>query len=313
MSLFPLIENKAIDVMSLKLFAYGRALDHLPPNEIAMFAHKLSNEGSEGAWVALEVLFMYCFGDTTGQRWLGVKQLVRNLYLNGNLSLTDEPGRREFHTWEECARKLLKDSDDALALTLTKQLIAALASDLRTFELPNGVVRDLLSEYGAIAWPFFSEALLSRSGATSYRLANVLGIGFASRQEDKGGAIDLLESEVLVESIKDNRQLAAVVASMVSLLSNKGGILALTPMTEYLIEAFGNEDAVLGQIANNLFTGTWWGSRIPYYKDVASLFSRYISHPNANVRHWATRLELSLNTSIERDQASEDAHKVGRY
>ena len=58
-----LIHLGKLPVGQLYGLSYGQRLDHIPPSYLSEFCSKLTALGREGAWVALDVIFIYAHGE----------------------------------------------------------------------------------------------------------------------------------------------------------------------------------------------------------------------------------------------------------
>ena len=303
-----------IPIHDLQLFGYGRSLNHLSVPEISALVIKLSNMGPDTAWIGLEWLYMY--GHGRQELWPNLAATHKRLFLSGRLSLANEHHVRSRHMWEDIAIKLLKSHDDELAIAIFEQLKTALEAGVSWIELPRKVGTELIRESGEVVWPLIGAQLLASqpAGLLSHRLTTMFGrVGTGSAYEG-GGAIESMDISILRNWLAKNTEGAKMVAAMILPLETlASGEFEWKPMARVLIDEFGSDERVLGTLTSNLWSGSWWGSRLPYYNSLKPLFAKLAKHKRATVRKWARRVLDDLTNWINREQRELDARQMGRF
>jgi hypothetical protein len=297
---------------SLKLFAYGRALEHLPPSDAVSFAMEVRRLDQDSPWIALELLFMYCHGEKK-VLWPEIRYAVREIHMSGSLKLSKQ--RRNFasHIWEATAIKLLQEPDDDLARSIASQLVESCISGVSVFELSSKVGICLLDKFGNQTWPIFANALVNSSPKDAWSLSRYLGRGLRSSGEDEGGPIDALDNRILSTWLADHPEAASIVAAVIRPIVSTGEEFDWTPMAKHLINQYGNRKGVLSGLGGSLIEGTWVGSRSPHYRKLIRLSNRLLNHPKPHVRAWAARVSRDMESWLERESNQEHARKVGRW
>src|SRR2546430_17652476 len=85
------------------------ALDHLSPDDLIAFTDQLLAFGSTGAWIALDLLFMYQLG--ASERWNACKQQFRKLLMHPNFHFVGELRELDLYHWQDVVSKLLEEED----------------------------------------------------------------------------------------------------------------------------------------------------------------------------------------------------------
>jgi len=307
-----LVRDGALPSRTLRSFAYGQAMGHLSPDDAIVFAKAIYELDNDSAWTALELLYMYCFGESK-ERWPKVRSTTRKFHMSGKLMLANHANTHDVHIWKETVLKLLEMDDPDLAKQLTSQLIADSEAGAHSFEIPADVAQKLFERYGRVVWPIFGAQLVKKPSRATWTLSHYIGRGLRGSSEKAGGPIDALNEEVLKEWLAQNPSAAAIVATMIRPLKQQGDAYAWTPLARLLIDRYGHDKSVLGSLSANLHTGTWWGSRAPHYTKIKTLSLTLLSHSKATVRAWAVRLGRDMDHWLQQEQREADARNVGRW
>jgi hypothetical protein len=307
-----LAKSGAIQTASLRMFSYGQALSHLSPDDAIAFAAAVYALDSESAWTALELLYMYTFGEGK-VHWPKVSGAVRGFHLSGKLGIAEHDNHHDIHLWKETVLKLLAERDPTLATAIANQLVAAAEGGARSYEFPIEVATTLLAKYGPLVWPIFAEELLKKESRATWSLKQYIGRGMRGSSYEPGGPIEALDETVLKKWLTDNPSSAPAVASMIRPLKPTDESYEWTPLARLLIDRYGQNKDVLRSLSANIYTGSWSGSRIPFYEGVKRLAIELQKHPRSGVRAWAGALSRDMDRNLQQEKREADARQIGRW
>lgn len=101
-----LIQSGSITETRALAFAYGSVIDHLKPRIVNKFIKKLCSISHESAWVALDILAMYCHGDE--QKWESCTDTFKYILINLRLDREKRSQQSDVYHWKAAAEKILK-------------------------------------------------------------------------------------------------------------------------------------------------------------------------------------------------------------
>lgn len=166
---------KAIPSNSAIALSYGSVTDGIDPESVMGFCLELAELGDQACWAALNVIYMYCFGNegTIEVLQKPLKQLVSSLPLHKEQHGT----ATDTHQWYDLSKKLLRETDQNFAIALTNQLISACKHDLEHGDIWHYIkplLLDLMHDYGDALWPIFGDAIVQAEGMERYWLQQLL-------------------------------------------------------------------------------------------------------------------------------------------
>jgi hypothetical protein len=273
-----------------------------------------SRLGNQASWSALNVIYMYCFGNKSSINKLSdsLKQLVLSVPLHKD----QKSAATGAHQWHDLAKKLLKDRDDAFALALTNQLIAACQEglnygDIRSYAEP--LLLDLMKEYGDVVWPVLGDAIIEAEGMERYWLQQLLG-----RETSFGNNMPSVLSVVPVKNIIDwcsgfPESGPTFVASCLNVFEVVEDQQQPSKLFLSLLEYFGDDQGVTNALAANIGSRSWSGSLVPYLKSDKEALSPLLEHKNSNVRRWIKDYIAYIDRQIEAESMRDEERDIGFY
>lgn len=305
-----LVDLNFIPVESLRQLAFGSVLSELPVPVVVAFADRIINFGSKGAWIALDILFMYSFARDIADE---EKSALRRVVLSESLNLTDQSSQTmDMYHFEEVTVKLLGVLDAELASNISEKIVAACKAKKTVFEIPEKIVEELLKINCDTSWPILANALLSDDPLLVYQMCSLLGVGYHSKQS--GGVLfRTVSSDVLMKWCDENSEKApAILARMVQVFApepNPGW----SDFARFLIDKYGQSEHVLSNLDSNLGTYSWSGSIIPYYEMQVRLFEVLRFHQIPNVKKWASRHLMWLDEAMREEKKREEDRHMGIF
>ena len=311
--LLHVVRREGMSPTTLSTLSFGSVLDHLPPDDLIVYTDHLLTFGSEGAWVALDILFMYQYG--ADERWLACKQQFRKLLLHPDLNFLGQWREGDLYHWQVVVLQLLDEEDHDLARDLMQKMIAASAGERSPVAL-EGVFRPvlqvLLTRYSDAVWPMLSEALLSDDVRTRYYVTDILGARFA--QEDTSGALFTVPDDFLLEwCARHPTRAPAALARIMPLFQRTGDTWTWRPLAQAVIDRYGDQKAVLSALTGNIGTYSWTGSLVPYYERQVHPMEQLRHHRLPEVRRWAGEHLRYVQEQIKQETTRDDERNLGIF
>lgn len=147
------------------------------------------------------------------------------------------------------------------------------------------LVQYLFENHFDIIWAVFSQYLISEDNHSimRYKIKNII---FSPL--DKHGLMDINGHEdILKKWCSDNPDVApSVLISLIPWNDNNGG---LSPMTRFIVDNYGDNDAVLSELSSLMGSFHSEGSVLPYYESRKLIWEELSTHSISNVRKWAQK------------------------
>lgn len=309
-----LIESGLLDPAALHGLSYGRGLDHINANFVSQFSDRLVALGREGAWAALDVLFMYAHGDA--DKWKGCRPSFRRIALVPEMLLMDSTKQRiDSHAFGKVVEKLLNVRDEEVAAHISGEIVEVSRQEKSRYDLDHvlkPIVDLLLSKYLEISWPVLAKGLLE-DWRTEFNLSHLLGSQFGIGEEL--GLISKLDSDYLLKWCEaDSSRHPVLLAKMVNITERKKDEpTAFTPIARELIDRYGNNEDVLGALGTSMGSFSWTGSLVPYYEEQITFVSPLLQHPNVRVREWAEKMIAYASRQARHERDRDAEHEIGLY
>ncbi len=80
-----------------------------------------------------------------------------------------------------------------------------------------------------------------------------------------------------------------------------------------LLERFGEDQELLGELSGNIASFGWMGSLVPYYERYLGPLRELEGHTHSAVRAWAAAERSGLERSIADEQRRESEREFGVY
>jgi hypothetical protein len=309
-----LVTNGSLDPRRLHGMSYGRALDHLPGTVVPRFADQLTSQGTAGAWIALDILFMYAHGSP--ERWHECRTSFRHITLVPRMLAGERVDQRfDTHAFGKVIEKLLKAGDAELATHIAGEIGRLAGEESWRYDLEytlRPIIDILLTKYAEQTWPIVAAALLV-DWRSEFNLSNLLGGRFGA--ENTPSLVAKLGWPFLLAWCEQNpKKHAPLLASMIDVADRREGQpLRFTPIAQALIDTYGTDENLLSKLSGNIGSYTWTGSLVPYFEQLIELFASLLDHKIARVREWA-RNEISYATKQAQRERDRDAEReIGLY
>jgi hypothetical protein len=305
-----LLQKGAVAPRQLLGLSYGQAMRDVSVGTVSRLRVALMDFGTEGAWVALDVLFMYIYSDQ--EKKVALDQDFKAILMRGGM-LTDQTSRKELHAFEKIAKRLIP-GDPVLAESLMAELLNAFLVNLEIdWHTQEQLLSRLLSNQLDVCWPLIKTALLANDGTAlgRWNLTNCLG---RSLRDDEAAPISLIPLDYLGRWC-DEEPLKApeLLAEMVPVLTKDADQWRLSNAVMMLLDRHGDQNSVRAAIGSSLNTFSWSGSLVPYYDRMIEVLEPLRRHEREVVRTWTQTLISEAQVSRDRERLRAAEQMVGRY
>ena len=310
MLLTSLLRKGAIAPKQLLGTSYGQAMRDVSVVEVSSLRVALMEFGTEGAWVALDVLFMYVFSDR--EKMVALNQDFKAILMSGGM-LSDQSSRKELYAFEEIAKQLISE-DAALASHLMSELLSAFLNNLEIdSHIKEQLLHRLLSKQLDVCWPLVKSALLGDDSTTIGRWNLTHSLGRSLRDDERSPISEIPLEYLSIWCEEEPLKVPELLAEFVPVLTKDAERWCLSDSTMMLIDRYGDQDAVRHSIWTSLNTFTWSGSLVPFFNRMIEVVEPLLRHERETVRHWAQTLIAEAEERRERECLSEAEQLLGRY
>lgn len=303
--LFNLVDNNKVNIGYFLNFKYGGFFSGTSSEEVIEFCTKI-NSYPGGNWVALTLLYMYCFNNKIN--WhscsAAMKDIItkENMVINKNIAFQMD----DYH-WSSSVEKLLTmENDNDFALTIMQQLIDIGSEREYNYNmdpyLPK-IYRILFDKYFDITWPIFGKALLAKNYIFILHINHTIGAQKGSR-ESVGILFENPERfEKLIAWCKEHpKEAPKRMAHMMPIQAGSGDNIEWHPFAKMIIDNFGANKDVISNLSANIGTYGSIGSSVPYLQSVFWLMQLLKDHPIDLVRQWSVSEANSLRKQIKHEE-----------
>lgn len=312
--LLELIRTGVISPNSANALSYGHVTVGIDPKNMVEFCLSLAEFGDKASWSALNVIYMYCFGNKGSVEVLRepLKQLVSSVPLHKEQQKT----ATNAHHWHDLAEKLLKEPDQEFAIALTNQLIAACQQGLNHGDIwhyTKPLLFDLMREYGDVLWPIFGDAIVQAEGMERYWLQQLLDRE-NSFSNQMPSVLSVLPFEKVISWCEEQPELGpSFVASCVNIFETVDETQQPSELFVALLVRFGDNERVVSALGANMSTRGWSGSLVPYLEADKAAFSPLLEHESSNVRRWVKDHITYLDRQIDAESIRDEERDIGLF
>ncbi len=296
------------------ILSYGRATSHLSSNEISSFCMKLSEIDSQGAWTALAIMFMYCYGEDKKfeENKGSLISLVTKVPLNKKAS-----GRQmDMHHWEEVSKKLIATDGLEFSKQICLHIISATDDGFDhgfVWHSIQPLLKTIMTSYGKDLWPIFGKAIVEAKPDQMYWLQRLFSKE-NSFETYHPSIFSVLPEEVIIKWCNENLEVAPYfVGGALNVFEKDENGVHPTILFVALLEHFGHLKDLGGVLSANLGTRGWTGSLVPYLESEKSALTPLLHHSNKNVSSWVENHISYLDKSIAYESRRDDELRLGYF
>jgi len=314
-SLVELLVEQKIEPIAANRFTYGNPFEHMDFHYVSKFTNQMTALSDDAAWIALNILSMYCFGDD--KKWNNCRDSFREIVVNLRLDKErKKQSQLEIHHWKDVVKKLLQSEDAYFAIEIIKQILKGCAdghnfSDLWHYVQP--IIRIIFQKYAKDVWPLFSEAIKNSDPLEEYRIMHLLDTGNSFDKKEPSVLSDLPDDLLKEWCLQFPETAPEFVARTIEILLEEEDRYKISPKAQFLLDNFGNNERVLSALSSNLSSFGWSGSLVPYLQKEIDALKLLEDHENQNVRDWVRRRRDYLSQMIERESLRDEEHDWGIF
>jgi len=302
-----LATETSINPLHFSQLSGGRALDHIPPEEVNAFLLTLINKGGVAYGVAIEILGMYVHG--RDEMLDQMRDTLRAIFAQLDVKAIAN-GQMAGHLFESMSTWLLSrgasDADASAGALILAQAIQRHIED-DNFEALENVIVPLLRNFGAQVWPILGSIAIQESVA-AFRLQGLLGEANSFDEAKRPPIMELPETLLLAWCN------ANPVAGPRFLMQSFPALdpdtardeRAWHPFVQRLIDQFGADKSVLSALHARMYTFGWTGSLTTYFAMYRKPLTALLTHKIDVVRLWAQTNLAEIEARIEDQQKRDD-------
>lgn len=313
-TLLELISKEQLPLSSADLLSYGSVTRYLSPSEIVDFCLALAQMSAQAKWTALNILYMYSFGNKNAVNEL--REPFKKLVTEVPLHKMQQDSTMDVYHWKDMTEKLLEDYDEELALSLTNQLITGCSYGYEHGNIWNDikpVLNRLMSAYGLIVWPKFADAIISAEELELYWLQQLLDrdSGLVSNAPS---VLSVLPTERIIDWCKEHNPDGPIfISRCLNIFEVDQGIRKPSGLFIAIIENFGSNEYVTSELHANFGSRGWTGSLVPYLEADKEDLTPLLKYENPNVSNWVNELIQDINKRIEEESQKDEERNFRPY
>lgn len=305
-----LINGRSIEPDQLYGLSYGQAMSDVSNSVLVALSRALASTGTEGAWVALDILFMRSHGQPDHASEL-TAEFTELLSLKGLLAKSRR--QLDLHIFETVAKRLIPDSPD-LGRHIAAELVEAIVTDgdLNHIFVQN-MFEVLLAQQGASCWPVLKNALTTGDRLGRWRLAASLRDPIGHREFQRIPASHLPLELLRQWCLEAPDSAPQLVADLVQLIQFEASPPRLSDAVMMLLNEAGDSEAVLSSLSAGLNTFMWSGSPAPFYNRLINLMEPLKNHGRARVVQWAFEMIRTATANRDQQLLDDQEQDAGRW
>jgi len=311
-----LLKEHKLAVNDLAVLRHGSPLDALQPKEAMAFCEDLASFGTSGAWQALEILYMYCFG--TPMRFEQCKEQFITIISKENL-LADATDTLDINTWLELVKKHIPNSPPKFSEHICKELLVFCSSDisnkLSSLRLLKDVARELLKNMYEIVWPYFGNAMLEKDNwEVAFGITHLLEVGCGDTKKTEESPLVQMPYDYLKSWCQQNvpEGPAAIMMLLPVVWEESADHYGIDELSRKVLIDFGSHKKVRDAASRRIFSFSSWGSREPYYlRRINVLIELRKSAQSSLLKTWIDTINVELKREAHESKAEHDEFRAG--
>jgi hypothetical protein len=299
---------------SANVLSYGGITSELSPRVISDFCLELSALGDNAEWPALNVMFMYCFGNM--DRVQEIRDTVKLLVLAVPLHKNQKGSYADLHGWCVLLEALFKTYDEEFAKAVSNQLIVSCRTGFNHSDLWHYIkplLAKIVKQYSDLLWPVFGGVISRAKGKERYWLQQLLDRenSFSNQMPSVLSAFSAKEIISWCHEHPDSGP--SFVALCINILEVRDGVQQPSELFILLLEDFGGDKRVASALSVNMGTRGWSGSLVPYLEADKAALAPLLKHRNGNVKAWIKEHIMSIDSQIARESSFDAERDLGVF
>lgn len=302
-----LIKRDDAEIASVLVLTYGQPLKNLDPKTLIEFIDNIRGISHEAAWVALDVLLMYCYNDEN--KWNACETTLKKLLESLSLSCRMFSQQMNMYHWDKAVNILLEKNDPEFAKQLTIQILDAYDEEVYHGDAAQYVrkaMREVIKKYAKQVWPIISRKISDADPIQAFQFQFLFGSEISFDNKEDSILADLPENVFREWCESDPENVPEFVARSTDVFVEINDTIEISKNTQYLLDEFGNNMSMLNALSANMYSFGWSGSVVPIYTKMLAAIEPLLQHQCLNVQKWAEdnveELEERIDAAIQRDQ-----------
>lgn len=306
------IQKGDLKLASPRILAYGGATVHLSSREISSFCLDLALFKDEGAWSALDILFMHCFSDPL--KFEECKSALKALVTNVSLGEKRGQSHSDLYHWTETVNKLLTTEGFSFCEDICRQLIASTSDGFNHVDIWQSIkpiLLDIMKVHGAKLWSLFGPVIASSDHEKRYWMHQLLDRENSSAIQ-MPSVLTVLPKDVIISWCRENQAVGPLfVACCINVFETVDGLTKPTELFIALLEEFGRDARIGSALSANLSTRGWSGSLVPYLQSDRKALEPLLRHSSSGVHTWVTKQISNIDIQIEHESVRDAEQALG--
>jgi hypothetical protein len=313
-----LLKENKLTIDDLVILRHGSPLGILEPKEAMPFCEDLANYGINGAKLALEILYMYCFG--TSDRFEHCKKLLIALISKENM-LSGDVNTLDLYNWSELVKKYIPELPSEFSEHICKELIAfcssSISDKLGSIDELRDITISLFNNHYKIAWSYFGTALLEKSNwEIKFGVEHLLRVDSGDIKKTDKSPLTHIPYDYLQSWCQQNAPEgpATIMRLLPFIWEENDRNYGIDELSSKLLLDFGNYEEVRHSATSQIYSFTSCGSREPYYLrriDVLKDFKK--SANNKVLKNWIDAIIVSLEKEALESKTEHDEFEAGIF
>lgn len=298
--LLGLIHKGVISPNSVNSLSYGRSTESIDPDTIGNFCVSLSEIGNEGAWIGLNIIFMYTYSNKEAIK--KIREIIKLVVTKIVFEKDSKKNTTDTYHWYQMALTLLKQHDEEFALALGKQILLSCKKGVNYGDLWHYIkplLTVLMQQYYDILWPIYGEAIVQAEGMERFYLKNLLDKENRSSRQ-KESVLSGIPIKILISWCHQHPNIGpAFIARCAGIYEIVEEEKKPSELFIQFLESFGDDESVGSAFASSIYPRSWSGSLVPYLEKDRAALTPLLGHKNGNVNRWVKRLIKNINSQID--------------
>ncbi|MCV3243469.1 hypothetical protein [Mesorhizobium sp. ZC-5] len=295
--------------------SYGRGLDNLPPEDVAVLLRALAERGSDGVWTALEVAMMYRYGEPAP---VAHAHEIAALLVLPDLAEHARERRRDSHTFNSLVDRVRSSIgiSERFAEGLAQQLVRLTQSTdynlVHTLvDAMRHVVEVLVAVKPVTIWSHIARFFETATPIERGRLKQMIGPDrdrFDRTRHTGPGPLFGVPQDPILKWADEAADRPPLLIDFFPILSDSDdGVREWHPALEAIATRYGTQEAFLKALSGRMRPSSWSGSIVPLLEVYLAPLENWYKHPVRELAKWAKSMHQSLEVQIEREQQYDDS------
>jgi hypothetical protein len=311
------LRSGRIRAVECVFLSYGRGLDELPPEDVALLLDALGEQDSDGVWTALEIAMMYQYRSPVAPAHARkIAELLTLPTLVGRAG----GGQREAHIIEDSLERVRTTIgiDDILALGLAEQVVRLAQSTdyeiVGTLTQPmRDVVTLLVAEKPMVIWQKIAHFYETATPIERGRLRRMIGPNadrFDRSGHTEAGTLFGVPEQAVLEWADGSEDGVALLLDFYPTVSSTDDVNQWHSALATVAERYGRSTVFMQALEKRMHPSSWSGSIVPLLEVYLAPLESWYKHPVEPLARWAKKIRKGLEDRIEREREYEAAHDL---